>query len=286
MSHSPLQSNGQRLWLPLLAGLGFIALTLPVWRWLWSEWMSNDYYSHGILIAPIALYLAVQRFRNDKSLVYPSGSGYLYGAILLAVALAAYLYFLQARALYLAAFAMVGMLAGLVWALGGTNVVRKLAFPLAYLVLMIPLPSWDRVTLPLALFTGVCAGGLVQFLGLDVTIVGNSVTLPNADLVIGAQCSGVNSLIALTSLMVLVAYLLEGPIWSRIVLVLLSIPLAVLGNILRVATLLYVARAWGAEAAFNFYHDYSGIFFFIAVLLLVYPMTRMLRFGSLRYEVI
>jgi exosortase len=286
MSQTPLQLNSQRWLLPLLAGIAFAALTWPVWRWLWSEWMSNDYYSHGILIAPIAIYLAVQRFRNDKSLVYPSGNGQIFGALLLAGALLAYLYFLQSRALYLAAFAMVAMLAGLVWALGGSNVLRKLAFPIAYLVLMIPLPGWDRITLPLALFTGVCSGALVQFLGLDVTIAGNSIALPNADLVIGAQCSGVNSLIALTSLMVLVAYLLDGPLWSRVALVLIAIPLAVVGNILRVATLLFVARAWGAQAAFTYYHDYSGIFFFIGVLLLVYPLTRMLRFGQLRYDVI
>ncbi len=286
MISTPSQSNWQRIWLPLLAGVGFLALTLPAWRWLWSEWMSNDYYSHGILIAPVALYLAVQRFRNDDSLVYPSGSGNLYGIILLAAALAAYLFFLQARALYLASFAMVAMLGGLVWALGGTNVVRKLLFPIAYLVFMIPLPSWERITLPLALFTGVCSGGLVQFLGLDVTIVGNAVSLPNAELVIGAQCSGVNSLIALTSLLVLVAYLLDGPLWSRIALVLLALPLAMIGNILRVATLLFVAREWGAQAGFTYYHDYSGIIFFIGVLLLVYPLTRLLRFGHLRYEVI
>ncbi len=248
--------------------------------------MSNDYYSHGILIAPVAIYLVVQRFRNDKNLVYPSSGGNLYGAALLAAALAAYLYFLQVSALYLAAVAMVAMLAGLVWALGGAGVVRRLSFPIAYLLLMIPLPNWDRITLPLALFTGVCSGGLVQFLGLNVTIVGNAITLPNANLEIGAQCSGVNSLIALTSLMVLVAYLLDGPIWSRIALVLIAIPLAVLGNVLRVTTLLFVARAWGAQAAFTFYHDYSGIFFFAGVLLLVYPLTRWLRFGSIRYEVI
>jgi exosortase len=273
-------------WLPILAALGFAALTWPVWRWLWSEWMSNDYYSHGILIFPISLFLSIQRFRNDTTLVYKPGRGSVYGLIVLAATLAAYLYFLQNKAMYLAAFVMIGLLAGLIWAVGGTMVLRKLLFPVAYLTLMVPLPEWDRITLPLALFTGLCSGNIVQFLGLDVVIAGNAVTLPNANLEIGAQCSGVNSLIALTSLMVLVAYLLEGPVWSRIVLVLLSIPLAILGNILRVATLLFVARAWGAQAAFVFYHDYSGIVFFVAVLLLVYPITRMLRFGQLRYEVI
>lgn len=248
--------------------------------------MSNDYYGHGVLIFPVSLFLSIQRFRHDPTLDYKPGRGSLYGLILLAVSLVAYLYFLQNKAMYLAAFAMVALLAGLIWAIAGTTVIRKLLFPVAYLILMVPVPFWDRVTLPLALFTGVCSGTIVQFLGLDVVITGNAVTLPNANLEIGAQCSGVNSLIALTSLMVLVAYLFEGPVWSRIVLVLLSIPLAVLGNVLRVATLLFVARAWGAQAAFTFYHDYSGILFFVAVLLLVYPLTRLLRFGQLRDEVI
>jgi len=248
--------------------------------------MSNDYYSHGILIFPISVFLSIQRFRNDKTLVYAPERGSVYGLILLAGALAGYLYFLQDKAFYLAAFAMIGVLAGLIWTIGGTQVIRKLLFPVAYLGLMVPLPDWDRVTLPLALFTGLCSGAIVRFLGLDVTIVGNAIALPNANLEIGAQCSGVNSLIALISLMVLVAYLLDGPVWSRIALVLLSIPLAILGNILRVATLLFVARALGAQAAFTFYHDYSGILFFVAVLLLVYPLTRVLRFGQLRYDVI
>jgi exosortase len=280
------RSKLQTIWLPILAALGFIALTLPVWRWLWSEWMSNEYYSHGILILPVALFLAVQRIRNDPRLNYGAGSGSLFGLIVLVVAGGLYLFFLQDKAYYLASLAMIGILTGLLWILGGTSFIRGLAFPVLYLALMVPLPAVDRVTLPLALFTGVCAGGLVQLLGLDVLIVGNSVSLPNANLVIGAQCSGVNSLIALVALMVLVAYLFNGPVWSKIVLVVLAVPLAILGNILRVATLLFVARAWGADAAFTYYHDYSGIFFFLGVLLLMYPLTRALRFGQLRYEVI
>lgn len=280
------QFTSRTVWLPLLALIGFVAITWPVWQWLWFEWMSNQYYSHGLLILPVALFLAVQRFRNDPDLVYTPGQGALAGVIALALGLAAYLVALQQRAYYLAAFAMIGMLAGLVWALAGAAVLRKLVFPIGYLALMVPLPALDRVTLPLALFTGFCSGSLVQWLGLPVAINGNAIALPNADLVIGAQCSGVNSLITLVALLVLVAYLLEGPVWSRLALILLAIPLALVGNILRVATLLFVARAWGADAAFTFYHDYSGILFFVAVLALIMPLTRALQFGRLRAEVI
>ncbi|MBV7328833.1 exosortase/archaeosortase family protein [Chloroflexi bacterium TSY] len=151
---------------------------------------------------------------------------------------------------------------------------------------MIPLPFIDYATLPLALFTGICSSGLVRLLGLDVTIVGNAVTLPNADLVIGAQCSGINSMITLIALTTLAAYLFHGPWWGRILLVFCAIPLALLGNILRVSSLLFVARSYGVEVGFSFYHDYSGGVFFVVALVLLYPLAKLLQCRTLRSEVI
>lgn len=279
-------SNLRVLVAPILALVVLILLTWPVWRWLWGEWMGNEYYSHGILIPPVAAYLIYQRFRNDKTLHWAPGQGSNWGLLLIALGLAFYLWFFSQRAFYLAAFATIALLGGLVWTIGGDSVAKRLIFPVAYLVLMVPLPFIDRYTLPLAMFTGVCSGGSARILGLDVEIIGNAVKLPNADLVIGAQCSGVNSLIALTALMVLAAYVADGPKWGRITLILLAAPLAILGNILRVSSLLFVAREWGAQAGFVFYHDYSGIGFFVIVLVLLLPLTRLLRCNSLRPEVI
>ena len=272
--------------LPAITALICIALTWPVWRWLWGEWMGNSYYSHGVLVPLVTLFLAIQRIRNDTTLSGKWQRNSNGGVVGTALSLGLFLYCLNIRAYYLAAFAVVALIVGLVWSLAGFQVLRRLLFPIAYLVFMIPLPFVEYATLPLALFTGVCAGGLVRFLGFDVTIVGNAVTLPNADLVIGAQCSGINSIIALTALLTLAAYLLDGPRWGRIILVLMAIPLAMLGNILRVASLLVVARAYGANAAFTFYHDYSGIVFFIGVFLLMIPLTRLLQARSFRLEVI
>jgi exosortase len=280
----PLQLKNVAL--PIVATLLFLALTWSVWRWLWSEWLGNEYYSHGILILPVALFLAVQRLRLDKQSYQTFNQNTTGGILLLGVALIGFVWFLNQKAYYLAAFVMVAMAGGLIWAFGGMALLRKLLFPLGYLLLMIPLPFIDRITLPLALFTGVCAGGLVRLVGLDVAIIGNAVRLPNADLVIGAQCSGINSLIALTALMILTAYILNGPLWGRIVLVLLAIPLAMIGNILRVASLLFVARSMGAQAAFVFYHAYSGLLFFLLVFLLMFPLTRLLQARTLRIDVI
>ena len=55
------------LLIPAVTGVAFTLLTWPVWRWLWGEWMGNSYYSHGILIGPVTLYLGGRRFQLDKT---------------------------------------------------------------------------------------------------------------------------------------------------------------------------------------------------------------------------
>lgn len=278
--------------LPLVATGLFFLLTWPVWQWLWHEWMSNEYYSHGILIPPVALFLAIQRIRLNRAGPAPeqpvehSVPMGVWGWLWLITSLGSYLFFLYNRAYYLAAFATIALLVGLVWLYGGRHLLRLWLFPLGYLTLMVPLPLIEHATYPLAIFAGLCGGGLVRWLGMELSIVGNAVTLPNADLVIGAQCSGINSLIALTALMVLAAYLLDGALWGRILLVLLAAPLAILGNILRIASLLFIAKNYGVDAAFTYYHDYSGILFFVSVLLLLVPLTRLLQIDKMRLDVI
>ncbi|MEM7129069.1 MAG: exosortase/archaeosortase family protein [Chloroflexota bacterium] len=275
--------------LPLVSVLILGLISWPVWLWLWQEWMGNQYYSHGILIPLVTIFLIVQRMRNDETFTWQrnqGGIGLIISLIALAIFVVFFLVALNLKAYYLAAFTMIGMIMALIRFFGGATAFNKLLFPLGYLVLMVPLPFIERSTLPLALFTGVCSGGLAQFLGMDITIIGNSVTLPNADLVIGAQCSGINSLIALTALTALAAYLVDGPLWSKVLLVLLAVPMALVTNILRVSSLLFVARNLGAEAGFIFYHDYSGPIFFVLAMILLYPLARLLQFRNLRLDVI
>lgn len=276
----------QQLFIPIVAAAILALVSWPIWRWLWQEWMGNEYYSHGVLIPAVALFLIVQRMRNDKLFVWQWGSKNLISIVLLAVGLLALIYLINNKTYYLASFVLIFIIGMLIWSFGGTRAASKLIFPIAYLVFMIPLPFVERSTLPLASFTGVCSSGLIQFLGIDLHVVGNAITLPNANLVIGAQCSGINSLIALTALTALTAYILDGPLWAKVLLTLMAIPLALISNILRVSSLIYVAKEYGAESAFTFYHDYSGPIFFIVVLLLVYPLAKFLRFQNLRLDVI
>ena len=280
------QTGWQQMVLPIVAAAILALLSWPVWRWLWQEWMGNEYYSHGVLIPAVAAFLIVQRVRNDKTFVWQWGVNNVLSLVLLLLGLVAFVYFVNTKAYYIASFIVILLIGTLIWSFGGKLAASKLLFPVAYLVFMVPLPFIERSTLPLALFTGVCSSGLVQLLGIKLDIVGNAITLPNANLVIGAQCSGINSLIALTALTALSAYIVEGPLWAKVFFTFMALPLALLSNILRVASLIFVANSLGAESAFTFYHDYSGPIFFAAVLLLMYPIAKMLRFQNLRLDVI
>jgi len=258
-----------------------VALFFPTWRWVIGEWFSNPYYSHGILVIAISAYLlwrALQKFPpqmlDNRALIALVTFGGLY------------LYYLNRHTFYLAAFVSVAVVASVLWLMWGLVALRRLAFPLAFLWLSIPLPIVERATLPLSLWAGTASTTLVRWMGLDVVVNGAAVTLPNATLTIGAQCSGINSIIALLTLTILGAYLLNGPWWGKLMLVSSAIPLAILGNILRIANLLVVARFWGITTAFNFYHNYAGGIFFILVILLMLPLTKVLQCKTLRWDVL
>ncbi len=267
-------------WLAIAAAVLFAALVWPVAGWLWQEWLHNDYYSHGPLVLVTAALLAWRLWPPPAQLT-PSPAD-RYGLPLLALAAGLYLWASYARAPYLAALSAIALLAALLWSFGGVRLFAQLAFPVLILTLTVPLPFVERATLPLAIYTGLTSGALANLLGAGVTITGVAVTLPNTALTIGAQCSGINSMMSLLAITTLAAFLFRGPWWGRLALVAAAVPLAALGNMLRVTSLLVVARQFGSDAAFLFYHDYSGPLFFLLALALLVPLLRVFQCNTLR----
>ncbi len=263
----------------LIAVLGVLVLA-PTLRWLANEWWSNDYYSHGILVPLISVFFAWRLLpkveRKPSSL----------GLFLLVAALVIYLAAVFQRAYFIAALGMIALFAGLIWYLWGGQALKRMAFPLAFLIFMVPLPFIEASSLPLSLLTGQISTKVVQVMGMDVTVQGASVTLPNANLVVGAQCSGLRSIVALFTLVAVFAYVVEGPWYSKVLIVLSAIPIAILGNIFRVSSLLWVADRWGVEAGFTYYHDYSGIFFFLFAFLCLILLAWLLGCRQIRADIL
>ncbi len=209
----------------------------------------------------MAGYLAWRR-RPAGNLSSPSN----WGLLGLGGGLAGYLAATAWRAPFLSALAFIVVLGGLVWFLLGDEALRRWLFPLAYLILAVPLPFVDAFATYLQGLTAQSATALVRLLGVPAVSEGGRITMTGCSLVVGAPCSGMRSLVALLALAAVLAYLLRGSWLRRGILLALAVPLAAAANVLRVLSLLLVAERWGEDIALRYWHTLSGPVFFMAAL--------------------
>jgi exosortase len=93
---------------------------------------------------------------------------------------------------------------------------------------------------------------------------GNVIMLPEVTLDVTDACSGIRSLVSLTALGVLYAYLTDRRLWVRALLVSATLPIAVIANALRVSGTAMAAEFYGLDAAMGFFHTFSGLLLFVA----------------------
>ncbi len=259
----------------LVVGLLVALLYAPTGRWLVLTWLQDPYYSHGWLVPPVSAILA---WRGRAA--WRGGTPANSGLILLGLGVALYGLGWLLSAQFVVAFSLLPVLGGLAWTFLGTRAARALAFPIAFLGFAIPLPWVEMGTWPLESLTAGWAASLVQLLGVPVRVVGGEVHLASCDVVVGAACSGMRSLIALLTLGTLVAYLFRGRWELRLTVVAATLPLALAANVLRVAVILAVAHVSGGAVA-GLLHDLISPVFFLAALgaLLLWGWGLGLRWG-------
>jgi len=254
--------------------LGALALAfVPALLDLAGIWFSVDHYSHGVLVPLVAGWTAAQSPVLRRPPIEPREGR---GLALLAGALVAYAFGLGANLPSLEGLALVAAVAGLVLYLFGRPGLARLAFPVGFLLFMVPLPpTWlAPVIVRLQLVVSSAAAALLQAGGFEVAREGNVLLLPGqVSLFVAEACSGITSIVTLTPLAVVLAHLTERTLGRRLVLVASVVPLAMLGNLLRVIGTVVAARAIGARPATEGpLHEAAGVLTFAfscALLLLV-----------------
>lgn len=248
--------------IPLVAlGAAVFYLYYPVLVDLVSQWRADENYSHGFLIPLVSAYLIWQRReRLQHILVKGSAWGYpvlLAGLILLIVSQAG-LFGYPAR------FSLLVVFTGLTLFLGGPKVLRVVAFPLAYLLFMIPLPApaLNQIAFPLQLQAARLATGTLDVLNVPVLREGNIIDLPSMRLEVAEACSGIRSLISLMALAVIYAYFAQTKWGPRLVLALSAIPIALVANAARVTLTGVLVETVDPRVALGFYHTFSGVVIF------------------------
>ncbi|MET3528115.1 exosortase V [Phenylobacterium koreense] len=283
---SELRSRqGPWLWshLPLVIGLG--ALAIPTMVSLGEQVWSNEAGAHGPIVLVTGLWLLWRKGDEWRTLAQP-GAGWLVGLMLL-VALPIYTFgraydyiSLETAGLYGAAFAVL-------YAKFGHGAMLRSWFPLLYLAFLIPPPGWvmDNVTAPLKLLVSYFTTAGLQLFGIPVYREGVTLTVAQYQLLVEDACSGMNSLTGLIAIGLFYIYLLRNASWRySLLLVVLVIPIAVLANIIRVATLVLLTYFFGDAVAQGFLHMAAGLLLFTSALVLVFLVDHLLSYVRLRMK--
>jgi exosortase len=240
------------------------------------QWASDDNYSHGFLIIPLAVYCAWERRRQlQQAELKPS----IAGLFVLGVSLLTFATGVLAAELFLARISLVGVVIGAVLFVWGRHHLRLLAFPIALLPLMVPLPVliFNQIAFPLQLLASRVGEASIAAAGIPVLREGNVLELPNVTLAVAEACSGIRSLISLITLAVVLAYFAERRAAVRAVIVLSAIPIAVLANAARVAGTGLASHWFGRAAAEGFFHGFSGWLMFAVAFAGLLVVQRLMR---------
>jgi exosortase len=221
------------------------------------QWASDDNYSHGFLIVPLALYCAWER---RESLRRAQPRPHLAGLAIVVLSLIVFAAGIFGAELFLTRISIVGVVAGTVLFVWGREHVRQLAFPLVLLPLMVPLPAiiFNQIAFPLQLVASRVGEATIAFAGIPVLREGNVLELPNLTLAVAEACSGIRSLVSLITLAVALAYFAEPRRVARVLIVIAAIPIAILANAARVAGTGLAAHWLGPRVAEGFFHGFSG----------------------------
>ena len=240
---------------------------LPVLQHLVEQWSADEDFSHGFFVPPVAAFIVWQRRHQILALDYqPAWWGL---GVMAWAALQGYVGMLGAE-LFLQRTSFLIALVGLLLVIGGTKLIRMLAFPLLLLPFMIPLPGviYNQITFPLQLFASRVAEFNLGLMGIPVLRDGNVLELASQKLSVVEACSGIRSLLSLSFLSLVYAYFFDSKVWMRWVLLAATIPVAIIANAGRV-TITGILSEINPQMAQGFFHSAEGwIIFLIALVML------------------
>lgn len=193
------------------------------------------------------------------------------GILILTVGAVLYLLSFSLDIRWIGALSLIIVLLGLSLSFLGIRLTGKIAFPLVFLVFMIPPPFIQDLGFELQKVSVNISTWLLN-LGLSVTREGSEIYLEgiNQPFIVDIVCGGINSFVALIALGTVYIYVLKGPIINRLMLLILMGPIAILSNTLRITSIILVAYYIEEDFARGIYHDISSpLFFFIAFGLMI-----------------
>ncbi len=235
-----------------MAGLIFVsvtaALAAPSVSWLLRSWRVHPYYSHGPILAGVAVYLV---WRARATLTKGEASWW---ALIAVAAGAAVVFWAAPRQAYgWSTFALVLILVGGAGLSGGPVAMRAALFPAGALWFAIPTPLTERLAPAMAAQVAALAAQAAGMIGVPVVRAGVQLSVADGSYSVGGPCSGLRSLLALVALAYVSAGMGRSHFGRRVVVVALAVPLALAANWLRLTGLLVFTHEFGSARGLSIF---------------------------------
>ena len=257
MISRPVSLKRVLITLVALAGV-FLLLYAATFKDLFQTWSTEEDYSHGFLIIPVSLYLVWRR--KDELLKQPFHPN-KWGIPILAVWAALYFLGYAGDISTFVTYSMIVLILGTVITIAGNAIAKLVLFPILFLFFMLPIPSeiYTMLTNPLKLIATNASVWVLNLLNVPVYQEGNLMHLPHYSMQVVVACSGIRSLISVVALALLMGYVLFKSNVKRSILFLFSLPISILGNILRITVTGLLAYHVSSEMAEGYSHTLAGL---------------------------
>lgn len=261
-----------------------VLLSLSLWLYgrtlahLVGQWWHDPNFSHGFFVPLFSAFVVWQeRDRLQRIAIKPAWSG----GVILACGLCVLIVGQLGAELFLARVSLLFLGAGLIVLFLGWKFLSAVSFPLAFLLLMIPIPTivFNQITFPLQLLASRVAATVLPLFSVPILREGNVIILPSMALEVAEACSGIRSLMSLLTLAIIYGYLKEKRLAVRWLLALAAIPISVAANSVRIIGTGLLVQYWDPDKAQGFFHAFSGWLIFVvslAMLYLLHALTRMI----------
>jgi len=270
----------------VLVGL-LVAMNYRQFPALVLAWKDDANWSHGFMIPLFSLYLIY--VRRDELLAAKRRTS-LWGIPLIVLAGIGQVLSYWIRNPWSSQVTMILLALGLVLYLAGWDILRLTWLPITFLVFAMPIPGiyYGRIALPLQNLAAKYSANIMQLFGVQIDVAASSLRLISTSgrsypLLVEEACSGVRLLMAFLALSVAMAYLADRPVWQRVILVLLGIPVAIACNVLRVTITCLMYYLDMPQLGQDFMHEFTGLLMLIPAFFMLWLVGWVL--GNLFIEV-
>jgi exosortase len=151
-------------------------------------------------------------------------------------------------------------IAALVLLLFGLRLFRKVSTVLLFLCLMLPWPNRVQaaVTLPLQRWATSSAVFCLEMVGYDVVSEGNIIHIGDVRVAVAEACNGLRMVTAFFVISGLVVLLVKRAWWEKLIVLVSSLPVALLCNTIRLAITAVFFTMLEGEYWEKLFHDFGG----------------------------